>query len=303
MSAIEEARCYTGPVLVFQAQGGARMERPEPNAASGRGTLALWQRLTLETCQMLRFYSRLPIPSPAFETDSHAAPDFRIAARMIPVAALVIALPTAAAMAFASALWLPAMLIGLIGIATGIVVTGALHEDGLADTADGIGGGRTVEDRLRIMRDSSIGSYGAVALMLTLSGKATAISALIDRQGAEAAILCVVAAAILSRTLATWPHWLLPPAREDGKAARVGRPGTQAVVVAVILALGFSLVALRGFGLAKLLVAILAAAGMALVMMRLAQRKLGGHTGDVIGATQQICEITLLVALNVSFYR
>lgn len=279
------------------------MERPELNGAGDPRPLALWQRLTLETCQMLRFYSRLSIPSPAFEIDTHAAPDFRVAARMLPVAALIIALPGAAAMAFASALWLPAMLIALIGIAAGIVATGALHEDGLADTADGIGGGRTVEDRLRIMRDSSIGSYGAVALMLTLSGKAIAISALIDRQGAEAAILCVVAAAILSRTLATWPHWLLPPAREDGKAAGVGRPGANAVIVAVSLALGFSIVALRGFGLAKLAFAILAAAGMALIMTRLAQRRLGGHTGDVIGATQQMCEVTFLIALNASFYR
>ena len=252
---------------------------------------------------MLRFYSRIPVPPLPFEADPHAAPDFRQAVRMLPVAAFLLALPGALMLDLAASFWLPSMVVALAGLAAGMLVTGALHEDGLADFVDGVGGGATVARRLEIMRDSRIGTFGACALMVVILTKIICLSTLIDRQGAGAAMLAFVAVAVASRSAALLPHWLLPAARVDGRAVEVGRPKTHAVLIAVTLSVVPILIALRGFGLGKLLVGLTLTALAAAVVTLIAHRKLGGHTGDVIGATQQIAEVAFLVSLNASFYR
>ncbi|MBD8904657.1 adenosylcobinamide-GDP ribazoletransferase, partial [Methylobacterium bullatum] len=159
----------------------------------------------------LRFYSRLPVPRLPGEGDPHRLPDFRTLPRMLPLAGLILALPSALILLVAWALDLGPFLAATLALAVGTLVTGALHEDGLADVADGFGGGATRERRIEIMRDSRIGAYGGVALVLTLALRIGALATLLDRTGSLAALALVLAAS-LSRSAALAPMVLLGPA-------------------------------------------------------------------------------------------
>jgi cobalamin 5'-phosphate synthase/cobalamin synthase len=169
-------------------------------------------------------------------------------------------------------------------------ITGGLHLDGLADVADGFGGGRSREDVLRIMRDPSIGAFGATALLVLLGIKAGALTALLER---DAAIPVLVAAPVLARwtavALGTW----LPSARPDGglgdtvtrSAGWVGLVVASSVTAAVVVA------ALRVDGLVLWILAALVTAALG----RAARRRIGGVTGDVFGAGVELTETTVLV--------
>lgn len=191
----------------------------------------------------------------------------------------------------AGALWLglSAGAAAIVLLLVQVLVTGGLHEDGLADTADGLWGGWTRERRLEIMRDSRIGSYGVIALVLALLARWTAVVQLIATGHWGA----VVAAAVLSRAVLPGVMALVPPARTDGLSKGVGRPELTTAVLSAGLALliGFCLI---GGGVA---VAALITCGVALVLTRLAMARIGGQTGDILGAVQVVAEIGILMAL------
>jgi adenosylcobinamide-GDP ribazoletransferase len=196
----------------------------------------------------------------------------------------------------AAAVLLLAMLLGLHSapaallaiVATGFL-TGALHEDGLADTADGLGGGHDRDEKLAIMRDSRHGSYGVIALILTIGLRATALAAIGEPFGGA---LALIAAHTASRAFLPPAMHLLRPARPDGLGAAAGRPSAANALVA--LAIGV-VVALGTLG-PVLGMAALALSGMAVAATAaLAQRQIGGYTGDVLGAFQQIGEIVMLL--------
>jgi len=176
--------------------------------------------------------------------------------------------------------------------------TGAFHEDGLADVADGFGGGRTIERKLEIMRDSRIGAYGGVALCLSLLGRWAALTALL-RMGSATAFVALLAAAALSRWLGLLPMALLPPARKDGAAHAAMGPEPRALALGGALALSAGLAPawLAGAGLGVTLAAAALALAAALGMAHLAKRQIGGQTGDVAGAAQQLAEIAFLITL------
>ncbi len=179
----------------------------------------------------------------------------------------------------------------LLALATGAVVTGALHEDGLADFADGLGGGRGRDARLAIMRDSHIGTCGALAVVFGIGVRAAILSGL---SSPDVAALALVAAAAVSRaTLPAVMRWQRP-ARTDGLSATIGSPPYGQVMAAGALALIIALFTL-GFwpALAVCLAAGLAAVGVAAT----AERTIGGQTGDVLGAVQVISELAVLVAI------
>jgi adenosylcobinamide-GDP ribazoletransferase len=249
----------------------------------------------------LRFYSRLPVPSLAFESDPHVMPDFSRIARVLPVAGVIIALPAAIVLAVVSRWGLPALPASGLALAVLVATTGAFHEDGLADTADGFGGGATRERKLEIMKDSRIGTYGGAALVLSLGLRWTGLAALIDMRGTEAAVLLLIAAAALSRPLGLTPLYALPPARADGAAQAAGRLPTASFAVSLaggaLLALLFTL-AHADFDHAHIglwLAATGAALVGALAVTALAYRQIGGQTGDVAGAAQQVAEIAFLL--------
>jgi adenosylcobinamide-GDP ribazoletransferase len=177
------------------------------------------------------------------------------------------------------------------------VLTGGLHEDGLSDTVDGVGGGRDRERALAIMRDSCIGSFGASALILSYSIRAAALAALAALSPSGAGF-AVVAVAALSRAAMVW-HWSqLPPARKDGVAVSVGLPESASVTFAVLFAFLAALVILWFFaGLAAASVAIAACGLAAWAVTRYIGSRIGGHTGDTIGASQQCAEMAALAAL------
>ena len=223
--------------------------------------------------------------------------DFGRAAGAVPVAGAIIGAGGALALIARGALGLPPLVAALFCIAALVASSGALHEDGLADCADGFGGGRGRDDKLAIMKDSRIGTYGAAALVLALGLRAAALAALLDR-GLPAAAAAIIAAAALSRTLALLPLVLLEPARADGAGHAAAKPRGWPLFAAAVLAALFGFAPmLAGLGFGHLLAAILAASVAAFAMTRLAFHAIGGQTGDVAGAAQQLAEIAFLCAL------
>ncbi len=166
-------------------------------------------------------------------------------------------------------------------LATLALLTGALHEDGLSDTADGLLGGRSRERRLEIMKDSRIGSFGALALVLVVLASWSALEALIAR-GAFWGPL--IAAAALSRAPMAVVMAALPPARPGGLSAGTGRPSPTVAGTATGLALVLAILTLGTAALAPVLAAVLLPALLALA----ANRMIGGQTGDILGACQQL---------------
>ena len=252
-----------------------------------------------DTALAIRFYSRLRVPRLPGETDPHRMPDFGAMARALPVASLVIGLPGALAAAIADFAGLPAMVTGALAIAAGVLATGAFHEDGLADTADGLGGGRTPERRLEIMRDSRIGSFGGAALMLALILRVSLVAALAGALAPVALACTMLALACLSRVCGLIPITLLPSARVDGFSVSVGRPSPLDFGIAVVLGVGFTSALLVPAGLpgAPLWLGMALAVVATLVLVRWARLLIGGQTGDIAGASQQIGEVAIAIGL------
>lgn len=187
--------------------------------------------------------------------------------------------------------WLPA----LLAIAAGVLITGAFHEDGLADTADGLGGGTTVAKRLTIMKDSRIGTYGALALGLTLAIKAAALATLPAGLGAWT----LVAAHGAGRGASVLAMRALPYVGD----AKVGKwkPSPADLSLAEVL----TAVAVAGLPLALspdgvVGLAILIGAILALAVSLIARRLLGGYTGDVLGAIEQVFELGFVLGVAAS---
>ncbi len=200
--------------------------------------------------------------------------------------AAVAAIPTGLAMW----LGLPTQLAAILWVGAHVILSGAMHEDGLADTADGLWGGWEPVRRLEIMKDSRIGAYGVIALCLSLAARWAAVAVLLGLDNWFGALLAV---GLLSR--ATMPVLMtaLPHARDNGLSHAQGTVSRETAGVGVALAIALSILLT---GLSGILFAVLAAL-VTLACARIARAKIGGQTGDILGATQQVCEITLLFAL------
>jgi adenosylcobinamide-GDP ribazoletransferase len=191
---------------------------------------------------------------------------------------------------FAGASWLAGPLVGAaVAIAAGALVTGAFHQDGLADTADAFGGGWTVEQRISIFKDSRHGTYGVMALISTVLLQVAALASLSPRNG----FFALVAAHSLGRCGAVALMLVMRPARADGLGARYAKrlprsgafAGVAVPVVVVLAATG-------GAGVVLIGGAVLCTA----LVGWLSRRKIGGIVGDVLGATEQMVETAILLA-------
>ena len=223
--------------------------------------------------------------------------DFTSAVRMLPVAGALVGLLGAAVLGAALALGLPREIAAVLALAALVVVTGAMHEDGLADCADGFGGGSSVARKLEIMKDSRIGTFGGAALVLSLLLRAMALATLAGH-GFGMAALVLVAAGGFSRALGLLPLMLLAPARADGAGFTAGRPAPAALRVLAGLALALALLpVLAGVPVRGVLAGVFWAGARAYGMVRLARWQIGGQTGDVAGAAQQAAEIGFLLGL------
>jgi adenosylcobinamide-GDP ribazoletransferase len=231
------------------------------------------------------FLTRLPLPQ--FAEDAEP-PSLAQSMRAFPVIGALVGLIGGIVFFIADRLELPPLLAALLALGAQALATGSLHEDGLADTADGFGGGRDPLHRMDIMRDSRIGSFGVVALILAFGIKAAALAAL----ATSGAVGALIAAGAISRGAVPAIIAASHPARQDGLGATAGLPdgstGTAAILISALIALIF----LGSRCLPALALSALAGAAMIL----LAQRKIGGYTGDVLGASIVVIETAVLVA-------
>lgn len=208
-----------------------------------------------------------------------------------PVAGVLIALPVAGLAQLCLGLGLSTGVAALLALACLTVSTGAMHEDGLADSADGLWGGHNTARRLEIMKDSRIGAYGVLALVFGLGLRWMALSALFETGAVVAPIL---ATAALSRVVPTVLMLRLPQARTTGLSQSVGTPQAGHVGLAAILGALLAIIALQ-----SLPVLVFTATALATVScVVIAKYKVQGQTGDILGASQQVAEITILLCLS-----
>lgn len=200
---------------------------------------------------------------------------------------------SAVAFFVAQAVGLSVAVAALLAMLAAVAVTGAFHEDGLADTVDGFGGGRTRDAKLEIMRDSRHGTFGILALTFGIGLRAAALAAIGDPIHAG---LALIAAHAVSRSALPPLMRLLPAARADGLGAAAGRPSVTVALIAALIgaAIGVAVLGPVAGGVAVLVTA--AALAFAAI---LARRQVGGYTGDVLGFFQQIGEIVMLLAATV----
>lgn len=234
--------------------------------------------------------TRLPLPIDHARAGARAA----AAAWAFPLVGLALGAAAGAVLAGLAALGAGANLSAALALAFLALATGAMHEDGLGDCADGLGGGRDKAHALEIMRDSRIGSYAALAIGLALLARWSGMAELAGWQ----AIPALAAVGATSRAAMVAAMALLPPARTDGLAASAGVASRDAMLLAAGIAAVACLTLLGTRGIVVFLLAPLAAAPL----LWLARRKLGGQTGDVLGATQQCAEIGALLALSLTWH-
>ncbi|WP_299200949.1 adenosylcobinamide-GDP ribazoletransferase [uncultured Tateyamaria sp.] len=225
--------------------------------------------------------TRLPMPALPDHAFAHGAR----AVWAYPVVGLVLGGLLALFAAVLNGLGLSAPIVAGLTLGALVMLTGAMHEDGLADTADGLWGGHDRERRLEIMKDSRIGAYGVLALIVIMGLRWLGL--------AEVSWTGLIAALMLSRAMMPPLMLALPHARSTGLSHSVGAPNMGAVVVAVLIGIVGAMLLTGGAGLLAALVAGAATVCVGLI----ANAKIGGQTGDILGATQILAEIAVLLTL------
>jgi len=215
------------------------------------------------------------------------------AAWAFPIAGVLVGLVGAVVYLLAHRMGLPSWPAAALSVVATMAVTGCLHEDGLADTTDGFGGGQTRELKLEIMHDSRIGTYGVCALVLSILLRVSALASL-----ADTALVVPALIASHSAARASLPVFMffVPAARREGLSAAAGQPPREGVIAAAVL--GILIVALCLGPVLAIAALILLVVVIALVAW-LSLAQIDGQTGDVLGAVEQVSEIAiLLVALH-----
>lgn len=231
----------------------------------------------------LVFFTRLPLPHLDFGNRSLAASIWAA-----PVAGFAVGFIGALAFAISAWLGLSPAIAAALALASTMLTTGCLHEDGLSDTADGFDGGKNRERKLEIMRDSRIGAYGASALIMSALLRWSAIAELHH----PASVFCgLIAAHVASRALIPAFMHVLSPARADGLAAGAGIVSRDTAIITVPIGVA----ALLLLGLSGALAAVMVLAGVFVLMRRLCLKQVGGQTGDTLGALQQTGEVSVLL--------
>lgn len=237
-----------------------------------------------EIISALLFSTRLPLPRAAPTSAAALAQ----AIWALPLAGILVGIIGAVVYGVAGRVGLPAWPAAALTIAATLAVTGCLHEDGLADTADGFGGGETREQKLTIMRDARIGTFGVCALALSILLR---VSALADLDPVPAA-WALIAAHGGARAMLPVFMFLVAPARSDGLSSAAGMPSREQALAAAVIGILILAICL-GVGAAVLAVIVLTI--VAVLTARLSLAQIGGQTGDVLGALEQIGEIVILL--------
>ena len=237
----------------------------------------------------IQLLTRLPV----YISDTQEGFSISGASRLFPIVGAIVGIIAAAVLWVGSWFTFPSAILALLALLTMTLVTGALHEDGLADTFDGLGGGLTREQKLSIMRDSQIGSYGVMALLFSFGLRWAALTE-ITEQGFDVVLMSLIATAAASRAALPAVMHFIPVAREDGLSVGAGKPSFDRAITALLIGVGFLLFLL---GFRTCIVAIGLSALVAGMFVYFVAMRLGGQTGDVLGATQQITETTIFLAI------
>lgn len=239
----------------------------------------------------LQFFTRLPIPRWVGFDAAWLQPSVRY----FPVIGWLVALLTAGVYMLACAVW-PTVIAVLFSMIAGVVLTGALHEDGWADVCDGFGGGASAERVLAIMKDSRVGAYGVIGLVLVLATKASALHAM----PAQQVVAALLIAHPLSRWMATVLIWRLDYARGEGKAKAMAQRMGHGEFAFSTLCGWLPALLLIVIGIVtwqKIAIALMLAACACSYLISLFLRRIGGYTGDCLGAVQQITEVCFYLGL------
>ena len=249
----------------------------------------IWLRRRIAEVQTaFMLLTRLPVGTPGLYGAELAAAKWAF-----PLAGLAAGGVIAGVYTGLSSLGLPASLAAVLALTAGMMVTGGLHEDGLADCADGFGGGQTKDQKSEIMKDSQIGSYGVLGLIMVIAARTLALAAL---PATPQSVIIVISLAMVSRwMMVIYLNWL-PSARADGLGHQAGKADRLSVVIAaglcvpaVMFSGGFIIFSLAALG------------GTALMVGWVAKRQIGGQTGDVCGAGQLLSETAGWVVLAAYF--
>jgi adenosylcobinamide-GDP ribazoletransferase len=244
------------------------------------------------------FLTRLP--ARIIGHDTALAPDFRQGARVFPAVGAVIGAVGGVILVVAAWLGMPALVAAALAIGSTVLLTGGLHEDGLADMADSFGGA-TTEKKLEIMDDSRVGTYGALALVFSVLVRVCAVAAIVAAVGAFRAALALIAAEAVSRAALVRLWHDLPAARMGGLAGDTGPPDQNAMLIAIAVAAVVVVVfGVPSIGLWPTILGALLATVATYAMIRLTARALGGRTGDTLGACQQAALAAFLVGASVA---
>ncbi len=243
----------------------------------------------------LQFLTRIPVRLASWDDAWLNA-----CVRHFPLVGALVGVVGGAVLVGAAQLW-PPLVAAALAVSATVVLTGGFHEDGLADTFDALGGVVSRERALTIMKDSRIGSYGALALGLSLLLRVALLATLLPLGPALALAACVLSHA-LGRAAAVGVMVSLPyggdAAHAKAKPLATLVHGPQAAA-AVAWVLGLVFVAwVAGLPWSASASAVLAAAATAVLMRQWLQQRLGGYTGDGLGATEQLTEIAVLLALG-----
>ncbi|MDD1632628.1 MAG: adenosylcobinamide-GDP ribazoletransferase, partial [Methylococcaceae bacterium] len=244
----------------------------------------------------VQFFTRIPVPAWV----GHSAQQLDQSARYFPLVGICVGGLAAAAL-WLGAQVLPLSLAVALSMAASILITGAFHEDGLSDFADGMGGGHSKEKALAIMKDSRVGAYGVIALVLVLLLKYQALLELCSAQAPLFVVAALIAAHAVSRLMAASIMLTQRYVRDDD-SARAKPAAQQLIHTSFAIALLFGIAPLDILFIASPHFSSVLAAVAAAVLMRVylawrLQKRLGGYTGDCLGAVQQLSELAFYLGL------
>lgn len=237
-------------------------------------------------CAALMLLTRIPVNWDKVSPDN--PPDMNRSLWAYPLVGLLVGLVAALIFYVCVFASIPNSISIVLTLSSVIFITGAFHEDGLADTADGFGGGGDKQEKLDIMRDSCIGTYGALALISAFLLK---VFALLELTHIEV-LGTLVVAAVLSRLMIIYMLIMLKPARKDSLSTQSGKPGGDAIIFATGSALLFSGLV---FDIRLIILMFLVACAVTFLFSRLARSQVGGFSGDILGASQQLTEVSIYI--------
>lgn len=248
----------------------------------------------------VQFFTRIPVPAWV----GHSVQQLDQSARYFPLVGLFVG-GFAAAVLWSSAFILPMPLAVALSMLASILITGAFHEDGLCDFVDGMGGGYTREKILLIMKDSHVGAYGVIAIVCVLLIKFQALLALSNKQSFALVVATLIAAHGISRLMAVSIMMTQQYVRDDDSArAKPVARGLSRTSFAVATIAGMAamvLLFMAGANIVNITAALACVLFLRIYMGWLLQKKLGGYTGDCLGAVQQVTEIGFYLGLLLSW--